>query len=147
MAALLLSPIRAVLPEIRQSTAFYVLRTEQPLPPLPDRNCLCLSFADTENERHPNVFRREQAVQLRQFFDALPEDADLFVCCDSGQSRSAAIKAALLRYQGKDDRGIWDDPNYHPNACVPCPEIDREVSYVDPYFRLQRQAAVPFLQK
>ena len=66
------------------------------------------------------------AAQIRTFVDELAETASgeadridtLLVCCDAGQSRSAAIAAAISRYLGQDEWQIWDNPRYRPNPLV-----------------------------
>ena len=40
------------------------------------------------------------------------------LCCDSGESRSAAVAAAILRYWGDDEMTIWRNVHYHPNRLV-----------------------------
>ena len=42
----------------------------------------------------------------------------LYICCDSGESRSSALAAAIIRYMGGSDKEIWRNPYYHPNTLV-----------------------------
>lgn len=43
----------------------------------------------------------------------------MYICCDAGESRSAAIAAALLRWAQADDcADIWMQAKYHPNPHV-----------------------------
>lgn len=42
----------------------------------------------------------------------------LYVCCDSGESRSSALAAAIMRYKGLNDITVWADWHYHPNTLV-----------------------------
>lgn len=42
----------------------------------------------------------------------------ILVACDSGESRSSAIAAAICRHFGLDDTHIWNNPHYHPNPLV-----------------------------
>lgn len=42
----------------------------------------------------------------------------IYVACDSGESRSSAIAAAICRHFGFDDEHIWNNPHYHPNPLV-----------------------------
>ena len=59
----------------------------------------------------------------------LPDEVtDLYVCCSKGQSRSAAVAAALLRMSGRSDDPVWLNPYYNPNTLV--------------YYRLCREAGI-----
>ena len=117
MRNILISPIKAVIKEIPSSTAFYVLcssyawDTKAP-------NAIELHFLDTLDRINPFVFTSCHALVILEFFLSTPGDADIFICCDSGESRSAAIAAALKRYQGESDREIWNSNDYHPNILV-----------------------------
>jgi predicted protein tyrosine phosphatase len=71
-------------------------------------------------------YNDELAAQIRTFVDVIIETESgeaagidtLLVCCDAGQSRSAAIAAAVSRYLGQDEWAIWDNPRYRPNPLV-----------------------------
>lgn len=83
------------------------------------KNKLFLEFDDTTNERSPFVFTAEKAKAIKSFIDSLSQDIKaLYVCCDSGESRSAAISAAIMRYLKMNDDDIWMNPHYHPNPLV-----------------------------
>ncbi len=80
---------------------------------------LVLSFADITDSKNPQALRPEQAVEIHSYIDNLPTNITrLFICCESGESRSAAIAAAVLRYFGDDDMHIWQNPHLHPNSLV-----------------------------
>ena len=80
---------------------------------------LCLSFDDITNAAVSSAFTEDKAKQIAEYVKKLPDDLDtLFVCCDSGQSRSSAMAAAILRYKALDDMRIWKNPKYHPNPLV-----------------------------
>ena len=79
---------------------------------------LILSFDDSVNEFSAACFSEAQAASAADFARALDEDTTLYVCCDSGESRSAAIAAALRRRLGLDEMQIWQNPHYHPNTLV-----------------------------
>lgn len=80
---------------------------------------LALKFADVTDSRNPQAFRPEQAEEIYRYIGSLPTDVKkLFVCCESGESRSAAITAALIRYFNEDDLHIWQNPHLHPNPLV-----------------------------
>ena len=42
----------------------------------------------------------------------------MYVCCDSGVSRSSAIAAAILRKYNEDENIVWKDYNFKPNLFV-----------------------------
>ena len=56
--------------------------------------------------------------RLRAFVTKSLKITDLFICCDSGDSRSPAIGAALLYISGRGDDCIWNNPFYKPNLLV-----------------------------
>ena len=115
---ILIAPVAAVRGEIAGSTAYYVLCVSEAEMNAETGNALWLSFADTEDSAHPEAFRAEQAGRILKFFQRIPAGSDIFICCDSGESRSAAIAAALKRIQGQSEFDIWTDPAYHPNGYV-----------------------------
>ena len=79
---------------------------------------LAFYFLDTTEESNPHRFKPIHAELIYEFFRSIPDGADLFVCCDAGESRSAAIAAALKVAQGESDAEIWNSPEYHPNPLV-----------------------------
>ena len=80
---------------------------------------LILSFNDITDRKNPSAFNEDLARQICDFISDIPEDAEvLYVCCDSGESRSSAVTAAILRYSGADDMKIWKNPAFHPNPLV-----------------------------
>lgn len=80
---------------------------------------LCLSFADVINVADNSAFSKDIAEQIAKLIAELPKQIDtLFVCCDSGESRSTAMAAAIMRYNGLDEIKIWKNPHYHPNSLV-----------------------------
>ncbi len=65
------------------------------------------------------AFTADIAAEIADYICGLPADIDsLFVCCDSGESRSSAMAAAILRWRGESDMDIWMAPRYHPNPLV-----------------------------
>jgi len=79
----------------------------------------CMSFADTADQKHASAFHADIANEMAAFISSLPQTLDtLFVCCDSGESRSAAMAAAIMRYNGLDEQKVWQNPHYHPNPLV-----------------------------
>lgn len=81
-------------------------------------NLLTINFDDVSADQG-NSFNVEQADKVRSFVDGLLDHIDtLFVCCDSGESRSPAIAAAIMEHKGLDHMAIWKNPKYHPNPYV-----------------------------
>ena len=62
----------------------------------------------------------EQAVHIAQFyFDAASAEVDTFIVqCEYGQSRSAAVVAALREFMNGDGIRIFADDRYYPNKIV-----------------------------
>lgn len=83
----------------------------------PGPHALVLEFADVAYD-HPQAMTQQQAGQAAKFFKAHIGQGTILVACDNGQARSTAMAAALLRYLGKDDDCIWDDPHFRPNQLV-----------------------------
>lgn len=83
----------------------------------PGPHSLVLEFADVAYN-HPQAMTQEQAAEAAKFFKAHIGQGTILVACDNGQARSTAMAAALLRYLGKDDDYIWDDPHFRPNQLV-----------------------------
>lgn len=93
---------------------------------------ILFSFSDITDGENSLAFSKEHAKRIHQYVDELPSDAQvLFVCCDSGESRSSAISAAILKYFGRNEMKIWCNPHYHPNPLVYrllCDELGFHVS-------------------
>ena len=80
---------------------------------------LILSFDDIPQSNQLTSFNKNLAKEIHSFVDNLPSNIDiLYVCCDSGESRSSAMAAAIMRYFGENDMQIWKNPHYHPNPLV-----------------------------
>ena len=62
----------------------------------------------------------EQANHIAQFyFDAVLAEADTFIVqCEYGQSRSAAVVAAIREFESSDGIRIFADDCYYPNKVV-----------------------------
>ncbi len=64
-------------------------------------------------------FNLRLSKKIHNFVDNVLNDYEyLYICCDSGQSRSAAIAAATYKYLGLSDKSIWKNYKYHPNKLV-----------------------------
>ena len=125
---ILVLPIRVFLRKleegsIRRSFAA-ILCSSAPLDAYAHRcgaRCLTLLFDDVSSASASagRAFDEQKAGEIRAFFDSLGDSVDvLYVCCDYGESRSAAIAAVLRRYTDTDEMRIWRDPTYHPNLLV-----------------------------
>ena len=77
-----------------------------------------LSFSDVTNPMRLDAFRTEMAQEIKSFVDNLEDTNILAICCDSGESRSSAIAAAILRYLGRNEMDICGNPSMHPNPQV-----------------------------
>ena len=59
------------------------------------------------------------AEEIADFHLSVKDKVDLLICqCEHGQSRSAAVAAAVLEYQNKSGIEIFADDNYYPNKMV-----------------------------
>ena len=78
----------------------------------------------TEAERHEiekkyNMLSDEKAKEIADFYFSVCEKATLFICqCEHGQSRSAAVAAAILEFRSKGGIRIFADDRYYPNKAV-----------------------------
>ena len=60
-----------------------------------------------------------QAGDIAEFILSVKDKADLLICqCEHGQSRSAAVAAAVLEYLNKSGIEIFAHDNYYPNKMV-----------------------------
>lgn len=83
------------------------------------RKLLILNFDDIIDINRDTAFHSDTAMQIRSFVDQLNAEATkLYICCDSGESRSTALAAAIMRYYHMDEMDIWNNPYYHPNPLV-----------------------------
>lgn len=116
---ILISPIREVLNDLTDTTVDYILcSSEMAFETSGSKNVLFLHFFDTEEENGYMSFQNKDAESIASFLSRPDANSDLFVCCDSGESRSPAIAAAVLLAVGKTDRDVWENTNYHPNKLV-----------------------------
>lgn len=63
-------------------------------------------------------FDYREDMDVKEFLEKQNDFGRIYVCCDSGESRSTAMAAAIMRYYGKSDKEIWTNPHYHPNLLV-----------------------------
>ena len=82
-------------------------------------NCLVQIFDDIDREVIGRSLTREQAHSYAAYVQSLAANTDVIICaCNAGESRSAALCAALCEYYGVNSGWIWDSPHYHPNMYV-----------------------------
>ena len=85
------------------------------LPP----NCIVEMFDDIDFECLGRSITEEQSKRYASFVQDLPDGTEIVVCsCNAGESRSAALCAALCEFFEVDSTWIWDSPHYHPNMLV-----------------------------
>ena len=66
-----------------------------------------------------NMLSDEQAKQIAEFYAAVHDKADIIICqCEYGQSRSAAVAAAILEYRSRSGIKIFAHDKYYPNKLV-----------------------------
>lgn len=79
---------------------------------------IAFGFDDISVARESS-FNSNIANDIKNYVDGLSKRIEtLYVCCDSGESRSTALAAAITRYIGEKDKYIWSNPHYHPNPLV-----------------------------
>ena len=79
---------------------------------------IVLEVADTTVKNHHYSFGMEDAQKIKNFLAETYDFENLYVCCDSGQSRSTATASAIMRSYGKSDKEIWQNPFYKPNTLI-----------------------------
>ena len=61
----------------------------------------------------------EQAKQIAEFYAKIHNKTDIIICqCEHGQSRSAAVAAAILEYRSRSGIRIFSNDKYYPNKAV-----------------------------
>ena len=61
----------------------------------------------------------EQAKQIADFYHSVHDKVEVIICqCEHGQSRSAAIAAAILEYKCRKGITIFADDRYYPNKTI-----------------------------
>lgn len=73
--------------------------------------------AEVEAEYH--MITDEQAAQIADFYNAIKNEAGILICqCEHGQSRSAAVAAAILEYRCRKGITVFAHDRYYPNKAV-----------------------------
>lgn len=66
-----------------------------------------------------HMFSDEQANAVAGFYFAVRDKVDCLICqCEHGQSRSAAVAAAILEFRSRKGINIFSDDRYYPNKVV-----------------------------
>ena len=115
--AVLIAPTRSIVNEIEDDVYYIICTDNDKYDYLNMReNVLILHFADTEIDSRWDAFTEGHANAGIDFLNA-HDIGDLFVTCEAGESRSAAIAAAIISCTGSDEY-IWNSPDYSPNKLV-----------------------------
>ena len=80
-------------------------------------NILKLRFQDVIQKNRVDCFKKDHTEKIKKFIKQ-NNISELYICCDSGESRSVAIAAAIMKYYGLNDKIIWKNPHYHTNVFV-----------------------------
>jgi len=106
------------LPDRKTIAIFLTMeKTEHPNLRLLDKY-LKVSVFDTEIENRAFSFNYGEGLQVKEFLEQENDFGRVYVCCDSGESRSTAMAAVILKFYGQSDEEIWTNPHYHPNRLV-----------------------------
>lgn len=102
---------------------------------------LILNFDDTIIKSEKS-FNLNIARKINQFIENIDfEKYTLYVCCDSGISRSSAIVAAIFRKYGENEDIIWENYKYHPNLLV-YEELCKEFGLENSRMRLKKKEKI-----
>lgn len=102
--------------EIVGNNAFIICTSEENLT-LDVEPKIILNFDDITSDKS-NSFSKKYAKIIKEFIQQLENVETLYVCCDYGVSRSAAIAAAISRFNKMNENDIWLNPKYCPNILV-----------------------------
>lgn len=102
--------------EISGTNAFIICTSDEDLE-IDIEPKIVLNFDDITTDKI-NSFTEYHAKRIKSFVDKIKNIDTLYVCCDYGVSRSAAIAAAIRRYKKQNENIIWCDPKYNPNILV-----------------------------
>ena len=81
-------------------------------------NTLFLRFDDTDRKEMDLGITHIDARKIIEFIKKNLGNGNvdkIIVNCEAGQSRSAGVAAALMKYLNNDDTPIFDNPRYTPN--------------------------------
>lgn len=80
------------------------------------KDILRVSFEDTDKAE--TSISKAQAREIAIFVQQHMTIDKIIVHCEAGQSRSAGVAAAILKYIFNDDSSIFECPKYTPNMFV-----------------------------
>ena len=106
-----------------ESSVIIVSTTQEPRWRYIDRfsDRLVLDYDDVYDESDPYAYNMEMAERVAELVLRVADSdgvSSLYVTCDYGESRSAGMAAAIIRYLGLEDLYLWDSAVYHPNPLV-----------------------------
>lgn len=85
-------------------------------------NDIFIGVANDKREYIANkyhILSDQQAKQIAEFYAEIHDKVDTIICqCEHGQSRSAAVAAAILEYKNKSGIKVFAHDNYYPNKAV-----------------------------
>ena len=65
------------------------------------------------------MFNNNQAKVIAEFYFSICDKVDCLICqCEHGQSRSAAVAAAILEFRSRKGIAVFSDDRYYPNKVV-----------------------------
>lgn len=118
-------PIRKLYLILKESPAYHsaaLIASSEPVDarkiPIPH---IIQYFDDLDREVSGRSMTAAQAAEYARFAAGLDSTVHhIYCCCQSAQSRSAAMASALYRYYGDDalSCSIWENPLYSPNPLV-----------------------------
>lgn len=70
-------------------------------------------------EKKYHMINDELALKMARFYLSNEENIETMICqCEHGQSRSAAVAAAIMEYRGEKGIRVFAHDNYFPNKVV-----------------------------
>ena len=70
-------------------------------------------------EQKYNMISREQAHEIAKTYYDHKDEINTLICqCEHGQSRSAAVAAAILEFRSRRGIDVFSNDNYYPNKVV-----------------------------
>lgn len=72
-----------------------------------------------ELEKRYHSITDKQVEEIVEFYNFVKDSVDLLICqCEHGQSRSAAIAAAIMEYESRKGIEVFSNDWYYPNKSV-----------------------------
>ena len=70
-------------------------------------------------EKKYNMISQEQAHEIAKIYYNHKDEINTLICqCEHGQSRSAAVAAAILEFRSRRGIDVFSNDNYYPNKVV-----------------------------